>query len=62
MPAWFHRLSVGFMFYAELVAPFFIFGPRPIRLVGFASLVLLQLLIAGDRQLWVLQLARSFSA
>ena len=28
MPAWFHRLSVGFMFYAELVAPFFIFGPR----------------------------------
>jgi lipase maturation factor 1 len=47
MPAWFHRLSVGFMFYAELVAPFFIFGPRPIRRVGFASLVLLQLLIAG---------------
>ena len=28
MPAWFHRLSVGFMFYAELVAPFFVFGPR----------------------------------
>ena len=35
------------MFYAELVAPFFIFGPRPIRLVGFASLVLLQFLIAA---------------
>ena len=47
MPAGFHRLSVGFMFYAELVAPFFIFGPRPIRLAGFASLVLLQLLIAA---------------
>jgi lipase maturation factor 1 len=47
MPAWFHRLSVGFMFYAELVAPFFIFGPRPIRLVGFTSMLLLQLLIAG---------------
>jgi lipase maturation factor 1 len=47
MPAWFHRLSVGFMFYAELVAPFFIFGPRPIRRVGFTSMVLLQLLIAG---------------
>ncbi len=47
MPPWFHWLSVGFMFYAELVAPFFIFGPRPIRRVGFASLVLLQLLIAG---------------
>ena len=47
MPAWFHGLSVGFMFYAELVAPFFVFGPRPIRLAGFASLVLLQLLIAA---------------
>ncbi|MGO9470631.1 MAG: lipase maturation factor family protein [Isosphaeraceae bacterium] len=47
MPAWFQGLSVGFMFYAELVAPFFIFGPRPIRLAGFASLVLLQLLIAA---------------
>ena len=47
MPPWFHWLSVGFMFYAELVAPFFIFGPRPIRRVGFASLVLLQLLIAA---------------
>jgi hypothetical protein len=45
MPAWFHRLSVGLMFYAELVAPFFIFGPRILRRVGFASLVLLQLLI-----------------
>jgi lipase maturation factor 1 len=47
MPAWFHGLSVGFMFYAELIAPFFIFGPRPIRLAGFASLVLLQFLIAA---------------
>ena len=47
MPSLFHRMSVGFMFYAELVAPFFIVGPRPIRLVGFMSMVLLQLLIAG---------------
>ena len=47
MPAWFHALSVGFMFYAELVAPFFVFGPRPIRRIGFASLVCLQLLIAA---------------
>jgi hypothetical protein len=46
-PPWFHGLSVGFMFYAELIAPFFVFGPRPIRLVGFASLGLFQLLIAG---------------
>jgi hypothetical protein len=45
MPAWFHRLSVGFMFYAELVAPFFVFGPRVLRRVGFVSMVLLQILI-----------------
>ncbi len=45
LPAWFHRLSLGFMFYAELVAPFFIFGPRVLRRVAFVSLVLLQLLI-----------------
>jgi len=47
MPPWFQSLSVGFMFFAELVAPFFVFGPRAIRLAGFASLLLLQLLIAG---------------
>jgi hypothetical protein len=47
MPGRFHILSVAFMFFAELVAPFFIFGPRPIRLAGFASLLLLQLLIAA---------------
>jgi hypothetical protein len=48
MPPWFQRWSVGFMFYAELIAPFFIFGPRPIRLAGFASLALLQFLIAAS--------------
>ncbi len=47
MPAWFHRLSVAFMFYAELAAPFLIFGTRALRRVAFASLVLLQLLIAA---------------
>ncbi len=47
MPACFHAMSVGLMFFAELIAPFFVVGPRPIRLVGFASLVTLQGLIAG---------------
>jgi len=47
MPVGFHRLSVGFMFFAELVAPFFVFGPRPIRLAGFATLVDLQFIIAA---------------
>ncbi len=45
LPAWFHRISVGLMFYAELVAPICVFGPRVLRRVGFTSLVLLQLLI-----------------
>jgi hypothetical protein len=47
MPSWFGQLSVGVMFYAELVAPFLIFGPKFVRLVGLTSLVLLQLLIAA---------------
>jgi hypothetical protein len=46
LPAWFHALSAGFMFYAELVAPFCVFAPRPVRLAGCASLLLLQVLIA----------------
>jgi hypothetical protein len=47
LPARFHLACVALMFYAELVAPFFGFGPRPIRLIGFASLVALQVLIAA---------------
>ena len=35
------------MFWAELIAPFFVFGPRRVRLAGFWSLVLLQVLIAA---------------
>jgi hypothetical protein len=47
LPARFHLASVALMFYTELVAPFFILGPRPIRLIGFASMVTLQVLIAA---------------
>ena len=35
------------MFWAELIAPWFVFGPRRVRMVGFWSLVLLQVLIAA---------------
>ena len=45
-PASMQSLSVGFMFYAELIAPWFIFGPRRLRRIAFWHLVLLQLLIA----------------
>jgi hypothetical protein len=47
LPPGLHAMSVGFMFYAELIAPFLVFGPRPVRLIGFASMVLLQVLIAA---------------
>ena len=47
LPPWFQSASVGFMFWAELVAPFLVFGPRRVRMVGLASIVLLQVLIAA---------------
>jgi predicted DCC family thiol-disulfide oxidoreductase YuxK len=47
LPAWSQRASVGAMFYAELIVPFFVFGPRRIRMVGFWSILLLQVLIAA---------------
>jgi hypothetical protein len=44
-PRWFDVLSLVFMWYWELLAPFFIFGPRRLRIVAFWSIVLFQLLI-----------------
>ncbi len=43
LPMWFHRLSTAGMFAVELVLPFFVFGPRPLRLIaalGFAGLMI----------------------
>ena len=45
LPAWFHRLEVLFNHLVELVAPFFVFGPRPARLVAGGLLVLFQVLL-----------------
>ncbi len=45
LPLTFQQLSVVFMFVAELVAPFLIFGPRRIRFLGAGLMALLQLLI-----------------
>ena len=45
-PAWWQAFSAGFVFCAELVVPFFIWGPRRVRLAGFWVLVTLQTLIA----------------
>jgi lipase maturation factor 1 len=47
MPPRFHEASVGFVFWAELIAPLLIFGPRRPRMVAFWSFMLLQALIAA---------------
>ena len=36
-PHWFKMISLIYMWYAELIAPFFIFGPRRMRIVAFWS-------------------------
>ena len=46
LPSWFQRLSCVAMFTIELVMPFTIFCPTPLRRAGCAALILLQLLIA----------------
>ena len=44
-PEWFHRISLGVVFAAELVIPFLIFAPRRIRIFAAFVLVGFQLLI-----------------
>ncbi|MDQ6655527.1 MAG: lipase maturation factor family protein, partial [Verrucomicrobiota bacterium] len=44
-PAWFQQLSTLFVLGVEVVTPFLIWAPRRLRLLGFALLVALQLLI-----------------
>ena len=45
LPLWFHTVSTGFVFVAELAAPFLIFAPRRARFAGAGLLAGLQLLI-----------------
>jgi hypothetical protein len=47
LPAWVHTGSLLGMYFIELVVPFGIFGPRPVRLAACAALVLLQVLIGA---------------
>lgn len=44
-PAWIQKLSVVVMFAAEGLAPFFLWGPRRVRLIAVCAIVGLQLLI-----------------
>jgi hypothetical protein len=46
LPGWFHRASVFLMFVIEIPVPFLMLFGRRLRLVAFAALVSLQLLIA----------------
>jgi hypothetical protein len=45
LPAWFHRCSVGFVFFVELIIPFLIFAPRRIRFFAAGAIIVLQVLI-----------------
>jgi hypothetical protein len=47
LPAWFQGFSIVVMFCVELGAPFLLFGPRRIRLLGVVALLTLQILIAA---------------
>ena len=45
LPVWFHQLEVVFNHLVELVAPFFVFGPRRPRLVAGGLILLFQVLL-----------------
>ena len=45
MPAWFHAAGVLFNHFVELVVPFFVFGPRTLRHVAGALIVVFQLIL-----------------
>lgn len=46
LPAWFQKFSCAVMFGIELVLPFFVFGPRRLRVLAALGMIALQLLIA----------------
>jgi hypothetical protein len=45
MPAWTHTAGVAFNHFAEVIAPFGVFGPRRIRILAGAVIVLFQTLL-----------------
>jgi lipase maturation factor 1 len=45
LPGWFHRMSVGFVFFVELLVPLLVLAPRRLRHFAAGAFVLLQLLI-----------------
>jgi hypothetical protein len=49
-PLWFHRLGTAFNHLVEVVAPFGIFGPRPLRLISGSLIIAFQtiLILSGN--------------
>lgn len=49
-PLWFHKIGTAFNHLVEVVAPFGVFGPRPLRLVAGALIVVFQaiLILSGN--------------
>jgi predicted DCC family thiol-disulfide oxidoreductase YuxK len=45
LPMWFQRVSVGFLFFVELVVPFLVLAPRRVRAFAARAIVVLQVLI-----------------
>ena len=45
LPLWFHKISVGFMYFVEIVVPFFIFAPRRLRFFAGFMMIPLQVFI-----------------
>jgi len=45
LPLWFHRAEVAFNHFVELIAPFFVFGPRRARQAAGAAMVAFQVLL-----------------
>jgi predicted DCC family thiol-disulfide oxidoreductase YuxK len=45
LPAWFQRMSVGVVFFVELLVPFLIFAPRRLRLFAALAISVFQMLI-----------------
>jgi len=45
LPSWFHRISIGIVFVIELVLPFFILGPKRLRMTAFWGFIFLMALI-----------------
>jgi len=46
LPLWFQKISVGFMYFIELVVPFFVFAPRRLRFFSGIMIIVLQLVIS----------------